>query len=56
MLQKLFEDEDVGKALDDSKEVIHQFVDFIDSEPEGNGYPQQLEAMHSVLFKLPKAG
>lgn len=34
MLQELFEDEDVDKALKDSKEVIHQFVDFIDSEPQ----------------------
>lgn len=35
LVEELFEHPDVNTALSESKQVIHQFVEFMDQEPEG---------------------
>lgn len=35
LIEELYENPDVGQALEDSKKIIHEFVKFMDSEPEG---------------------
>ena len=38
LAEEIFEQPDVARALDDSKELIHQFIQFMDQEPEGMAY------------------
>jgi putative nucleotidyltransferase with HDIG domain len=38
LAEEIFEQPDVARALDDSKELIHQFIKFMDYEPEGMAY------------------
>lgn len=38
LVEELFESPDVGKALDESKQVINEFMEFIDEHPEGMGH------------------
>ena len=38
LVEELFENPDVAKALDESKQLINQFVDFMDNEPDSMGY------------------
>jgi putative nucleotidyltransferase with HDIG domain len=38
LAEEIFEQPDVSRALDDSKELIHQFIRFMDYEPEGMAY------------------
>ncbi len=35
LVEEIYENPDVGKALEDSKKIIHQFVKFMEQEPEG---------------------
>lgn len=35
LVEEIYENPDVGKALEDSKKVIHEFVKFMNEEPEG---------------------
>ena len=35
LVEEIYENPDVGEALEDSKKIIGQFVSFIDEEPEG---------------------
>ncbi len=35
LVEEIYENPDVGKALDDSKKIIHEFVKFMEQEPEG---------------------
>ncbi|MCB0379494.1 MAG: HD domain-containing protein [Bdellovibrionales bacterium] len=38
LVEEIYENPDVGKALADSKELIHGFVKFMEQEPEGMGH------------------
>jgi len=35
LVEEIYENPDVGKALEDSKKIIHEFVKFMEQEPEG---------------------
>ncbi len=35
LVEEIYENPDVGKALEDSKKIIHEFVKFMNKEPEG---------------------
>lgn len=35
LVEEIYENPDVGKALEDSKTIIHEFVKFINDEPQG---------------------
>ena len=38
LVEELFESPDVARALEESREIIDQFVDFMDNEPESMAY------------------
>ena len=38
LVEEIYENPDVGKALEDSKKIIHEFVKFMEQEPEGMGH------------------
>ncbi len=35
LVEEIYENPDVGKALEDSKKIIHEFVKFMEQEPQG---------------------